>query len=145
MANGGTFIPPGVGRLGGRVAVIPYWASKPPGIGADAVIRIDFGIPEKAVQMAGEGRQIRQPLANTPIYNVGIHIPTESKSPRRPAQSRHLSYRLVTGDAVLFIELPCWSRLESPCGLLEVLDSAKPPRYPVPTGAVLVHHNLSSD
>ncbi len=79
MANGGTFIPPGVGRLGGRVAVIPFGASKPAGVGADSVIRIDFGVPEKAVQMAGEGRQILQPLANTPIYNVSIHIPTNIK------------------------------------------------------------------
>jgi hypothetical protein len=26
--------------------------------------------------MAGEGRQILQPLANTPIYNVSIHVPS---------------------------------------------------------------------
>jgi hypothetical protein len=76
MANGGTFIPPGVGRLGGRVAVIPFGAPKPAGIGTESVIRIDFGVPGKAVQVAGEGRQILQPITNTPIHNVSIHVPS---------------------------------------------------------------------
>jgi hypothetical protein len=75
MANGGTFIPPEVGR-GGRLSVIPFGQEqKPAGILPNQTIRIDFAIPEKALQPAGVEKQIVQPVANTPIYNVSIHLP----------------------------------------------------------------------
>jgi hypothetical protein len=75
MANGGTFVPVEVGR-GGRVSVIPFGQhEKPAGILHDQTIRIDFAIPERALQPAGEGKQILQPIANTPIYNLRIHMP----------------------------------------------------------------------
>ena len=44
MPYGGTLIPPVVGRLGGLVAVIPFSAPIPAGIGNDSVIRIDCGV-----------------------------------------------------------------------------------------------------
>jgi hypothetical protein len=82
FANGGTFIPAGVGRLAGRVAVVPFDTPKrPSGIGPDSVIRIDFAVPEKAVQAAGTGLHIVQPMANTPIYNLRIHVPSNLSIP----------------------------------------------------------------
>jgi hypothetical protein len=75
MENGGTFIPPEVGR-GGRVSVVPFGQhQKPAGIVENQTIRIDFAIPERALQLAGEGKQILQPVSNIPIYNVSIHLP----------------------------------------------------------------------
>src|SRR5205823_11550281 len=72
MANGGTFVPLDVGR-GGRVSVIPFGQQrKPAGIAQDQTIRIDFAVPEKVLQPAGEGKQILQPVANIPVYNVSI-------------------------------------------------------------------------
>ena len=72
MANGGTFIPAEVGR-GGRVSVIRFGQQeKPAGILYNQTIRIDFAIPERVLQPAGEGKQILQPVANIPIYNVSI-------------------------------------------------------------------------
>lgn len=75
MANGGTFIPAEVGR-GGRVSVIPFGQhGKPAGILENQTIRIDFAIPQRVLQPAGEGKQILQPVANVPIHNVRIHLP----------------------------------------------------------------------
>jgi hypothetical protein len=42
----------------------------------------------------------------------------------------------------VFLDVGCW--LGSPCGFLEVLDSAEPVRYPVPTGSRLIHHPFIS-
>src|SRR5689334_18132377 len=75
MANGGTFIPPTIGRTAGVVAVSYLGENKPAGIGRDSVIRIDFGVPGAALDDAGEGKQIHQPVSTVPIYNVSIHIP----------------------------------------------------------------------
>lgn len=75
MANGATFIPPTVGRFGGRVAVFPFGGAVPAGIGVDSVIRIDLGVPQRAIQKGGTEFFILQPFTNTPIYNVSIHIP----------------------------------------------------------------------
>jgi filamentous hemagglutinin len=73
MSNGGTYIPPRVGG-GGRVYVTRYGASRPSGTDA---IRIDFGVPQAALQTAGQmdWKQLLQSLANVPIYNVKIHVP----------------------------------------------------------------------
>jgi hypothetical protein len=74
MINGGTFIPPQVGA-GARVYVTLPGAPRP--AGADA-IRIDFGVPQGALQTAGrtDWSQLLQSLANVPIYNVAIHVPS---------------------------------------------------------------------
>jgi filamentous hemagglutinin len=68
----GTTIPPTGGA--GRLYVTTPGAVRPGGTGP---IRIDFYIPERALQPAGlpEWRQIFQPLQNTPIYNVTVNIP----------------------------------------------------------------------
>lgn len=73
MLNGGTYIPPQVGA-GGRVYVTLLGAVRPSGTDP---IRIDFGIPQIALQPAGrlDWKQLLQNLANTPIYNVSIHVP----------------------------------------------------------------------
>jgi hypothetical protein len=73
MQNGGTYIPPQVGA-GSRVYVTLYGEGRPSGTDP---IRIDFGIPETALQIAGRSdwRQLFQSLANVPIYNVKIHVP----------------------------------------------------------------------
>src|SRR5260370_41893369 len=73
MMNGGTYIPPLIGS-GGRVYVTLFGAPRPSGTDA---IRIDFGIPQAALQTAGRSdwRQLLQALSNTPIYNVSIHVP----------------------------------------------------------------------
>ncbi len=70
MMNGGTYIPPLIGS-GGRVYVTLFGAPRPSGTDA---IRIDFGIPQAALQTAGRSnwRQLLQALSNTPIYNVSI-------------------------------------------------------------------------
>jgi len=74
MANGGTYVPPGVGA-GGRVYVTLPGEPKPPGTDP---IRIDFGVPQAALQTAGlpGWKQMFQTLASTPIYNVTIHVPS---------------------------------------------------------------------
>jgi filamentous hemagglutinin len=73
MRNGGTYIPPQVGA-GGRVYVTMPGAIRPAGTDP---IRIDFGVPQTALQLAGRSdwRQLLQNLANVPIYNVTIHVP----------------------------------------------------------------------
>jgi hypothetical protein len=73
MANGGTFVPPQVGS-GGRVYATQFGAVQPSGTGP---IRIDFGVPQAALHTAGRAdwRQILQPIANVPIYNVSIQVP----------------------------------------------------------------------
>lgn len=73
MMNGGTFIPSQIGA-GERVYVTVSNAPRPAGTDA---IRIDFGVPERALQTAGRAdwKQLLQPLANVPIYNVAIHVP----------------------------------------------------------------------
>jgi hypothetical protein len=73
MMNGCTYIPPLVGS-GGRVYVTLFGAPRPSGTDP---IRIDFGIPQAALQTAGRSdwRQLLQTLTNTPIYNVRINVP----------------------------------------------------------------------
>jgi len=76
MATAGTYIPPGVGRGSRRVSATPFGQQrKPAGIAQDQTIRIDFAVPEAALQPAGVGKQILQPLTNVPIFNVSIHLP----------------------------------------------------------------------
>jgi hypothetical protein len=73
MQNGATHIPQGIGA-GGRVYLTLFGAKEPPGTDS---IRVDFGIPEAALQVAGtpEWRQLPAVPVNTPIYNVSIHAP----------------------------------------------------------------------
>jgi hypothetical protein len=73
MMNGATYVPPAVGG-GGRVYVTVFGEPRPSGTDP---IRIDFGIPQAALQTAGRSdwRQLLQSLANMPIYNVTIHVP----------------------------------------------------------------------
>jgi hypothetical protein len=73
MANGATFVPPHVGA-GGRLYVTDFGASQPSGTGP---IRIDLGVPQAALHAAGRAdwKQVFQPIANVPIYNVSIHVP----------------------------------------------------------------------
>jgi hypothetical protein len=73
MINGGTFIPPQIGA-GGRVYVTQFGGPRPAGTDA---IRVDFGVPQRALQTAGRSdwMQLLQSLANLPIYNVAIHVP----------------------------------------------------------------------
>jgi hypothetical protein len=73
MANGGTHIPLSVGA-GDRVYVTLFGEPGPSGTDP---IRIDFGIPQAALQTAGrpDWRQLFQSLANVPVYNVQIHVP----------------------------------------------------------------------
>jgi hypothetical protein len=75
FATGGTYIPPEIGRASERVSVIPYGGQLPAGLGRDSTIRIDFAVPERALNKGGEGLMIFQPSTNIPIYNVAIHIP----------------------------------------------------------------------
>jgi len=74
MANGGTFIPSQVGSAGHVYVTLP---GAPQPAGTDP-IRIDFGVPSRALQIAGRSdwKQLLQSLANVPIYNVAIHVPT---------------------------------------------------------------------
>jgi hypothetical protein len=74
MRNGGTYIAPQIGA-GGRVYVTLPGEPRPSGTGP---IRIDFGIPQAALQTAGDSgwKQLIQSLANIPIYNVTIHVPS---------------------------------------------------------------------
>jgi filamentous hemagglutinin len=73
MMNGGTHVPQSVGA-GGRVYVTLFGVPRPSGTDP---VRIDFGIPQAALQVAGRSdwRQLIQNLANVPIYNVQIHVP----------------------------------------------------------------------
>jgi filamentous hemagglutinin len=73
MKNGGTYIPGGIGA-GGRVYVTAPGAPQPPGTGP---CRIEFFFPERGLQVAGHPLwyQILQPVQNTPLYNVRIHVP----------------------------------------------------------------------
>src|SRR5437868_5641362 len=73
MRNGGTCIAPQIGA-GGRVYVTLPGEPRPSGTGP---IRIDFGIPQAALQTAGDSgwKQLVQSLANVPVYNVTIHVP----------------------------------------------------------------------
>ena len=72
MMNGGTYVPPQVGG-GGRVYVTLFGAPRPP---LTDPIRIDFGIPQAALQTAGRSdwRQLVQSIANVPIYNLTIQV-----------------------------------------------------------------------
>jgi hypothetical protein len=73
MMNGATVIPAQIGA-GERVYVTQPGAPRPPGTDS---IRIDFAVPQRALQTAGRSDwwQLLQGLANTPIYNVAIHVP----------------------------------------------------------------------
>lgn len=74
MESGATHVPVDVGA-GRRVYVTLFGTEKPPGTGP---IRIDFGVPHAALHVAGRSdwRQLLQNLANVPIYNVTIHVPS---------------------------------------------------------------------
>ena len=71
--GGGTRIPPNIGA-NNRLYVTKAGAPKPGGTGG---VRVDFHVPENSLQKAGneQWRQILQPEANTPIYNVEIFLP----------------------------------------------------------------------
>jgi hypothetical protein len=73
MLNGGTYVPGQVGA-GDRVYVTTFGAPRPSGTDS---IRVDFGIPAKALQTAGRSdwRQLLQSVVTVPIYNVRIHVP----------------------------------------------------------------------
>jgi len=79
MNSGGTAIPNGIGA-GGRVYVTGPNAPKPGGTGS---IRIDFAMPQAAINTAGkqEWGKIMQPMQSTPIYNVKINIPNGASIP----------------------------------------------------------------
>jgi RHS repeat-associated protein len=74
MKGQGTFIPPGVGRDTGRVFVTAPDMPRP---GMAGPIRIDFSVPQSALQPGGiQGWYwLPQSIQNTPIYNVSIHHP----------------------------------------------------------------------
>jgi hypothetical protein len=78
LAEGGTGIP----RVAGsnRMFVTELGAAKPGGTGS---IRVDFALPESALQKAGKSEwfQIFQPTPSRPIYNVQIHVPEGTKIP----------------------------------------------------------------
>jgi hypothetical protein len=78
--NGGTAIPADIGA-GGRVYVTTLKAPQPGGTGP---IRIDFAVPERTLNMAGNAEwfQIFQPVQSTPIYNVQIFVPPGVTIPR---------------------------------------------------------------
>lgn len=86
MLNGGTHIPPQVGA-GGRVYVTDFGAIRPSGTDP---IRIDFGIPQPALQPAGrkDWKQLFQNLANVPIYNVSIHVPNSIQASQITGRAR---------------------------------------------------------
>ncbi|MBL6989884.1 MAG: hypothetical protein ISR65_08900 [Bacteriovoracaceae bacterium] len=71
--GGGTRIPQEIGA-NNRLYVTKFGAPKPGGTGP---IRIDFEVPGEMLQRAGSGewRQILQPQASSPIYNVEIFLP----------------------------------------------------------------------
>jgi hypothetical protein len=73
MREGATAIPSEIGA-NQRLYVTTHGAPKPGGTGP---VRIDFEVPEAMLQGAGntEWRQVMQPQANTPIYNVQINLP----------------------------------------------------------------------
>ncbi len=63
-----------------RMYVTELGAAKPGGTGP---IRVDFALPEGALQRAGKSEwfQIFQPTPSRPIYNVQIHVPKGIKIP----------------------------------------------------------------
>lgn len=63
-----------------RMFVTELGAAKPGGTGP---IRVDFAVPETALQKAGkvEWFQIFQPTPSRPVYNVQIHVPEGVKIP----------------------------------------------------------------
>ncbi len=71
---------PAVGA-GGRVYVTLFGEPRPSGTDP---IRIDFGIPQAALQAAGRSdwRQLLQSLANVPVYNVQIQFQIRYPPPR---------------------------------------------------------------
>lgn len=73
MQNGATHVPAEVG-FGGPVYSTLFGAARPGGTGP---IRIDFGIRKAALEGSGRSdwRMCARPPANTPIYNVAIHVP----------------------------------------------------------------------
>jgi len=75
--NGGTHVPPAVGRTSGRVSVFRFGGSMPAGVASDQNIRLDFAFPESHLVRGGSGFLIMQPAANIPIYNVSIQLPSE--------------------------------------------------------------------
>lgn len=78
MAERGTGIPTISGT--NRMYVTGMGAAKPGGTGP---IRIDFAVPETALQKAGgpDWFQIFQPSPSRPVYNVQIHVPDGTKIP----------------------------------------------------------------
>jgi hypothetical protein len=73
MANGGTYIPAGIGAEN-RVYVTLAGVARPGGTGP---IRVDFYVKNASLSMAGGPgwRQIFQPVQHMPIHNVSIHLP----------------------------------------------------------------------
>lgn len=64
-----------------RMYVTELGAPKPGGAGP---IRVDFAIPDSALQKAGKPDwfQIFQPTPSRPVYNVQIHVPEGVEIPR---------------------------------------------------------------
>jgi len=76
--NGGTFIPSGLGGASNRVFVTAADAPYP--AGATGTIRIDFAVPESALDGLNRTDLTRvihygSGLQNTPIYNTRIWVP----------------------------------------------------------------------
>src|SRR5678816_4726739 len=71
LARHGNTVPPQVG-LGGHLSVTEYEGGRVSGTGP---IRLDFAFPSEGLQKGGVGRFVLQPVLNTPIYNVTLHIP----------------------------------------------------------------------
>jgi len=73
MANGATYVPPGLGA-GGHLSVAEFGVSRIAGSGP---IRIDFSFPQAGLQPGGRAdwKFIIQSVANVPIYNVVIYVP----------------------------------------------------------------------
>jgi hypothetical protein len=73
-ANGGTYVPHGIGGQSGRVFVTSPGVARPGGTGP---VRIDFSVPQAAMQQGGKSGWyfLPQPMQNTPLYNVVIYYP----------------------------------------------------------------------
>jgi hypothetical protein len=71
LARQGNTVPPEVGH-GGHLSVTDYEGGRVSGTGP---IRLDFAFPTQGLQKGGVGRFIIQPVVNTPIYNVTVHVP----------------------------------------------------------------------
>jgi hypothetical protein len=66
----------------GAKRIAEFGAARP--AGGVGPIRIDFAVPRQALQKAGIGYQIFQPVPSTPIYNFRVHAPKGVIIPARP-------------------------------------------------------------